>query len=379
MTFALLGCDFAPCRMCLTVHDGSSLSAQNYAMRSSIDEWLASAFDPSVRRRLPLADEPFVAVWRRYQSANVDLTTRLVQLQFPVREGMHTDPLYRAVTRQGVQLGALANAPTLKQSITRCLHQTVVGHIPVLTTAERSDFVQLVQALAFKNEPVPIADSQGACMVAGYNNWDRIWAYRTAWEQAGGGDWSAEFRQLQKDKSRYQDRFLILCRWPYSGISADTFDLSPTAWLDLSHTIRLHHEAAHYLTKRVYGAMRRHIHDELLADYAGVVAAIGRFRADWFLRFMGLHRYPTYRTGGRLQNYLSDEMYEPFVFNHICETLIRAAHNVESFDQALAADRHNPHVLLALAETSLSELAQPDGAEQVMTRFQRLMEEKCEV
>lgn len=43
--------------------------------------------------------------------------------------------------------------------------------------------------------------------------------------------------------------------------------------------------------------------DELIADYAGIVAAWGRYRADWFLRFVGLEDYPRYREGGRLQNY----------------------------------------------------------------------------
>ena len=46
--------------------------------------------------------------------------------------------------------------------------------------------------------------------------------------------------------------------------------------------------------------MRNNLHDELIADYAGITAAIGHYRAAWFLRFLGLEDYPTYRPGGRL-------------------------------------------------------------------------------
>ena len=38
----------------------------------------------------------------------------------------------------------------------------------------REDFVFLVQSLTQRNEPEPVADSMGACIVAGYNNWDRV-------------------------------------------------------------------------------------------------------------------------------------------------------------------------------------------------------------
>lgn len=50
--------------------------------------------------------------------------------------------------------------------------------------------------------------------------------------------------------------------------------------------------------------MRNNMRDELIADYQGIVAANGgRYRADWFLRFIGLEAFPEYRQGGRLQNY----------------------------------------------------------------------------
>lgn len=65
-------------------------------------------------------------------------------------------------------------------------------------------------------------------------------------------------------------------------------NLSQAEWRRLSITIRLEHECTHYFTYRVLGSMRNNLLDELIADYQGIVSAIGKYRADWFLRFMGL-------------------------------------------------------------------------------------------
>src|SRR5262249_52597119 len=57
--------------------------------------------------RLPLAEEPHVAVWRGYAAVAAELgggevlRRRLVQLRFPIREGISADPAYRAATRRG--------------------------------------------------------------------------------------------------------------------------------------------------------------------------------------------------------------------------------------------------------------------------------------
>jgi hypothetical protein len=159
-----------------------------------------------------------------------------------------------------------------------------------------------------KNEPVTIPASMGASMVTGYNNWDRIAQLRAAWEAEykgvdAGADWSTHFRSsVVPDKAAYQDRFILLSRGPYSDVSASALGLNGEEWLDLSTTIRLEHECTHYLTKRALGCMRKNIFDELLADYAGIVAACGEFRSDWFLHFVGLEDEGQYRAGGRLEN-----------------------------------------------------------------------------
>ena len=55
--------------------------------------------------RFPLADEPFVSAWERYaaeaetEGTFTCLQRRLVQLRFPIREGMSGTEAYRAATR----------------------------------------------------------------------------------------------------------------------------------------------------------------------------------------------------------------------------------------------------------------------------------------
>jgi hypothetical protein len=54
----------------------------------------------------------------------------------------------------------------------------MAGRVPVPVAGDRSDFVSLVQAFAERNEPAPVPESMGACIVKGFNNWDRIATFR---------------------------------------------------------------------------------------------------------------------------------------------------------------------------------------------------------
>ena len=97
--------------------------------------------------------------------------------------------------------------------------------------------------------------------------------------------------------------------------------------------IRLEHECTHYFTRRLFGSAKNHLLDELIADYRGIVAAIGQFRADWFLRFMGLENYPNYRACGRLGYYRGDPPLSEQAFGLLQTLVQRAAENVERFDR----------------------------------------------
>jgi len=305
----------------------------------------------------PLPDEPFVSVWDGYVAAAKRvgvfpcLRERLVQLRFPIARGISATDEYRAATRRGVLRGATAELQLVRpEGLRLFVHPTAAGRIPVIVAEEREDFVSLVRALTRHNEPDPIPDSLGACIVAGYNNWDRVAALRADWEAMHAGElsvtgWWAAFQELVPRKELYQDRFILLSSGPYSAAPAKALGLAERAWLAASLVLRLEHECAHYFTRRVLGSMRNSVLDELVADYVGIVAAAGRYRADWFLRFMGLEGFPRYRRGGRLENYRGDPPLSERAFTVLTAVIQRAARELERFAVARGG---------GLAETALA-------------------------
>jgi hypothetical protein len=310
------------------------------------DEVLAAdtlpyARDAAAAVTLPLGDEPLVDTWRGYvdeaRSGGVFETLRrhLVQLRFPVLAGMSNDDAYRRATRRGDFTAADGFAPGLvlhrPDTLELTVPATMAGGVPVLVTGDRDDFVLLVQALTGRNEPIDVPDAMGACLVKGLNNWSRVAAYRADWTARTGesddASWAAEFQQLIPQKTLYQDRLIILSRGPYSATAAASTGLSEAEWLGQSLAIRREHELTHYFTYRVFGTMRSHVVDELVADFVGLVRGFGGYRADLALRFLGLEAFPSYRAGGRLEHYrgtLSDE-----AFAAVQALTVRAARNLE--------------------------------------------------
>ncbi|HEX2225086.1 MAG TPA: hypothetical protein VHN15_12865, partial [Thermoanaerobaculia bacterium] len=101
----------------------------------------------------------------------------------------------------------------------------------------------------------------------------------------------------------------------------------------------------------------------------------GRFRADWFLRFMGLEDPSGYRPGGRLENYREKPPLSDGAFA-VLQSLVRsAARNLEEADRRLRsssrAHPQAPAVLLALASVGLEELSAGGGADRLRMRVAR--------
>ncbi len=353
------------------------------AQATEVGELLAynqNVFDHSRLKfplQIPLPPEPHVAVWQEYaedaqqNGVLAALKKRVPQLNFPVREGISETDAYKAATRRGQPVEELAEATGLllcsPEELSLVLHPSLAGLLPVLIVGDRRDFVALVQALMNRNEPKPVPDSMGAVMVAGFNNWDRVRRYREKWQAENwGGDWGAEFKRLVPQRDLYQDRFMILSRGPYSAVSAQEIGLEDQEWRRLSLTVRLEHECTHYFTRRVLSSMHNNLIDELLADYRGIVAAVGRFRADWFLRFVGLENFPAYREGGRLENYRGEPALSDGAFIVLQALVQSAAVNLERFDHAHAAERENLNaqalMLTALTYLTLEELASDQAA-----------------
>jgi hypothetical protein len=248
-------------------------------------------------------------------------------------------------------------------------HRRLRG-LPLILTGDRHDFVALVQAITERNEPAPVPDSMGAVIIAGYNNWDRIRRYREQWEGENRPDcseqrWKEEFKRLIPKKELYQDRFIILSDGPYSNISAHDMELPEEEWKRLSLIIRREHECTHYFTRHLFSSMQNRLIDELMADYMGIVAAAGRYQADWFLRFVGLENFPEYREGGRLENYRGDPSLSDGAFKILQLMAKKASENLERFDRAFRKDNNdlqeNAAILIALTFLTMEELASEDG------------------
>jgi len=137
--------------------------------------------------------------------------------------------------------------------------------------------------------------------------------------------------------------------------------LSEAHWQHLSLTIRLEHECTHYFTRRLFSSMRNNLLDELIADYRGIVAAIGYYRADWFLRFLGLESFPIIREEGRLQNYRGQPSLSDGAFKILQSLIKAAAENLEYFDASQVSELKTANnqvlILVALTDLTLEELA----------------------
>ena len=364
----------------------SNILAAHGADIAQVEELLAYSENVFAQGRLnlplnfPLESELHVATWMHYVAIAHEIGTfealkqRLVQLQFPIQAGISQTEAYRIVTRKGgltdqmpEATGLVLQQPDLLELL---IHQSLAGAIPILIVKHRQDFVSLVQALAMRNEPKLVPDSMGACIISGFNNWDRIRQYRKQWETANpiaasDSDWAAEFQRLAPQKALYQDRFIILSDGFYSAITAADMGLEAAEWRRLSLIIRLEHECTHYFTYRVLSSMHNHLWDELIADYRGIVAAAGRYQADWFLRFIGLESFPHYREGGRLQNYRGQPPLSDGAFKVLGALVQAAARNLERFDVEYRSElKHSQQealVTIALTRLTLEELASEVG------------------
>ena len=364
------------------------------AEREELLRYNENVFDfGALAPRLPLPDEPFVATWEAWAAearrrgpggAIRVLAEHLPQLRFPIREGMSDTEAYRAATRRGVPPATLPAATGLPlarpELVELTLHASPAGRIPVLTVRGRAEFVALVQVLGHRNEPFPVPEPQGALMLSGYNNWARIAAHKREWEARPEADrqgsWAREFARLQERRELYQDRFILLSDGPYSAVPAADLGFDEPTWREVSRALRRDHECAHYFTRRLFGAMRNNLLDELIADYAGMVGAIGRFRADWFLRFLGLEAFPRFRPDGRLTIYRGTPPLSEGAFRVLQALTREAALNLERFDAALpAGPRSLPEralALTALAALRLEDIAAPGGDETLGRAYRQI-------
>jgi hypothetical protein len=346
-----------------------------------IDELLAYG-EQSCRRpadapppAFPLPDDPQVETWLQYEreargaGAIEALRRHLVQLRFPVRAGISEDDAYRQATRRGVFEASDGFEPPAFRAPDRVqltIVPTMSGRLPIIVAGDRRDFETLVQALTARNEPEAVPASMGACLVKGLNNWSRIAEYRRRWESDHPDeDWSEEFKRLIPRKELYQDRFIILSTGAYSAMPAAAAGLDDAAWLDRSLVIRREHELTHYFVYRVFGVMRSHAFDEIVADFIGLSRAFGEYRDDLALRFLGLESFPAYRAGGRLENYRSDPPLSDDALAVVRALAHRSVRGLRTLSASWPRERWDDlagvaGLTFAISQLTLEELASPE-------------------
>lgn len=185
------------------------------------------------------------------------------------------------------------------------VYDTPAGKAEVLYLAEREDFEHCVQALAYRCEPRPIPATMGASTVRGLINWEKIRKHQKEYLAAGGVDWGAEFKRFTANKSNYLDSIILISSGYYSAVSLEAVGLSAEQWRESSVTIRTWHELTHFVCRALFPDDIDAIRDEIFADMIGLAAAFGccdPYKAELFLGVEG----ESYRTGGRLENYLAN-------------------------------------------------------------------------
>jgi hypothetical protein len=359
-------------------------------LRPYLDHPFARA-QPDPVPAFPLPDEPHLQRWILYAAeaerdgAFVALQRRFVQLRFPIRAGISREEAYRRATLRGLFAEADAFAPGLvlhrPEGLTLSIHTTVAGRVPVLVVEDRSDFVALVRAFSERNEPVPVPEAMGACIVTGLNNWDRIAAYRQAWAAAQSGPvddgaWAEEFRRLAARKPLYQDRFVVLSTGPYSGLPAATTGFPEADWLARSLVIRREHEFTHYFTYRVFGVMRNHLLDELVADFVGLLRGVGEYRPALARACLGLDDVGRYREGGRLACYRGEPPLSDGALAVVGRLAVSATANLAAFAEAAGQALFDLGRLAAAVFTlvgfTLEELAAEDLRDRALARWRTL-------
>ncbi len=177
------------------------------------------------------------------------------------------------------------------QAVEMKMYASFAGNIPIIYVRDPLDFEQLVTNVAYKGVRPDNISQTGASFISG----------RTT-------------------------RFIILSAKPYSNVPASELGISDDSyWAEKSMLLRRGHECTHYFTKQTYGIANNILHDEIMADFIGMYEAFGYYKAEWFLRFMGLIE----GSGGRMVFYTKD--LSPNVVMAISELLTKITYRLEEW------------------------------------------------
>ena len=261
--------------------------------------YLKHCYDvPNELPKLPLDDEPYVAMWQK-------------------AEGKYVLDCLKEAFGLPIFNYKWENKDDLSISFT----ETLGGRLPVITTKSHKDFLFMDALLNGREQSREVPATVNA------------------------------FTMKTKAETILGHRIIILNFAPYSNVAADKLGLSPDEWLIRSQKIRLAHESAHYETLRLFGGMKNHPLDEIVADAFGQIAAFGDFNADRQRLFFGLEKGKD-TCNGRLSFYVANipEKERGKIYNAVNVVL----DNVETEIQTRLSRQENKiKILTALAGKSV--------------------------
>ena len=182
---------------------------------------------------------------------------------------------------------------------------TPAGPVEVLFLERRQDFETFLQAVGHRSNPTPIAPTIGAMTYRGLPDWGKVRDARESYLAGGGTDWGAEFARLAKEPGAFRGELIIISAGPYSNIAAADTPYDEDSWLNVSREIRLHHECAHVVCRRLLPDDILPVWDEVTADVVGLLCACDTYDTMLADRFLGISKEGY--VGGRLIEYLDDE------------------------------------------------------------------------
>lgn len=182
---------------------------------------------------------------------------------------------------------------------------TPAGPVEVLFLANRADFETFLQVVGHKANPVPIARTVGAITYRGLADWVKVAEAHEAYLASGGTDWGSEFVRLARTPGTFRSEIVVISEGPYSNVPASETPFETDEWTTISREIRLHHECAHVVCRRIMPEDILAVWDEVTADVVGLLCATKRYDAALATRFLGVTAEGF--AGGRLAEYLSEE------------------------------------------------------------------------
>ncbi len=324
-------------------------------------------------------EEVYIETWEKYYQeskkigAFETLKKYLVQLQFPIEKGISKTEAYINTTLRGKLKSGTSNLILNQPELIKLelYNSNVIGKVPVIIVPNNEDFNNIICALSNKNGPQELPKSMGASFINGINNWDRIYRLKENWlKHNRAGNWSLYFKeQILPKPYLFKDKLMVLSTKAYSGIKSDAIGVSKNTWKSSSLIIRREHECAHLFTLKYYGCMANNMHDEIIADYAGITKVLGEFNKDWFLNFVGLENYPKYRKGGRLENYQGPKKLSKGAFEGLKTIVKNVSDTIYAFDNELgkiksATDQLNR--IKSICEVDLITMASSRGIQKLM-------------